>query len=410
MVTNMGEILGDKEQKYAKIKALIKRLHEKSISMEEAQQIFSDVTKGMQPHEIAIIEQQLVQEGMPVEEVHSLCDVHLELFRKTLEEEQATVPEGHPIQILMAEHAKVTEFAFELRKMAKSIPEDAKKLEEEQKEKMKNILQHLEADEKHYLREENVLFPMLEKRGIVQPPKIMWMEHDNIREIKKKLFSLFNNLEGGILPQTLKEFQNLTHEFAEFISSHFFKENRVLFPTALKVIQEHEWGDLRAQFDEIGYCCFTPLADFHVEPVKEEVPLVTEDEITFQTGHLTKKELEAVLDSLPVDITFVDKNEIVKYFNQAKDRIFVRSKAVIGRTVQNCHPQKSVHVVNKIIEELKSGKRESADFWINFQGKLVYIRYLPVRSPDGEFLGILEVSQDITEIKKLEGERRLLDE
>ena len=407
----MGEVLGDKETKLAKVKDLIKKLHEKIISMEEAKQIFNDLTKGMQPHEIAIIEEQLVKEGMPLEEVHSLCDVHLELFKQTLEEEQATVPEGHPIQILMAEHTKVIEFAFELRKLMKDLPKDTEHIPENIKVKLDNIVKHFKEAEKHYLREENVLFPMLEKRGIVQPPQIMWMEHDTIRDLKKKLYQRIDDLKTKLSRELLSELKTLTHQFAEFLSNHFYKENRVLFPTALKVIKEHEWKSLREQFDEIGYCCFTPLKEFTPQEVPEgKAKGGTSDTIKFSSGELSHKELEAMLDALPVDITFVDKNDVVRYFNQAEDRIFVRSKAIIGRTVQNCHPKKSVHIVNKIVEDLKSGRRDVADFWINLQGKLVYIRYFAVRSPDGEYLGTLEVSQDITKIKQLEGEKRLLDD
>jgi len=115
------------------------------------------------------------------------------------------------------------------------------------------------------------------------------------------------------------------------------------------------------------------------------------------------------LDTLPVDITFIDKDDVVRYFNQSKDRIFPRTKAVIGRKVQQCHPQKSVHVVNKILEDFKSGKRDRVEFWIDMNGRKIFIRYFPVRSKEGNYLGTIEVTQDITDIKKIEGEKRLLD-
>lgn len=131
--------------------------------------------------------------------------------------------------------------------------------------------------------------------------------------------------------------------------------------------------------------------------------------ITLETGSFTIKELESLLNTLPVDITFVDRDDSVKYFSQTKDRIFIRTKAVIGRKVQQCHPQKSLHVVNQIIEDFRSGKRDSAEFWINLNNRLIYIRYFAVRDKDGSYLGTLEVTQDITDIKKIEGEKRLLD-
>jgi len=135
-----------------------------------------------------------------------------------------------------------------------------------------------------------------------------------------------------------------------------------------------------------------------------------EGKVGFETGVLSREELEAILNTLPVDIPFVDKEDAVRYFNQSGERIFPRTKAVIGRKVQQCHPQKSIHVVNRIIEDFRSGRRDVAEFWINHKGRFVHIRYFPVRNREGEYLGVLEVTQDITDLKKLEGEKRLLDE
>jgi PAS domain S-box-containing protein len=130
--------------------------------------------------------------------------------------------------------------------------------------------------------------------------------------------------------------------------------------------------------------------------------------ITFETGTFTKEELETLLDTLPVDVTFVDKDDTVRYFSRSKDRIFVRTKAVLGRKVQQCHPQKSVHVVNQILDDFRNGCRDVAEFWLTLNGRLIYIRYFPVRNKNGEYLGCLEVTQDITDIKTIEGEKRLL--
>lgn len=139
---------------------------------------------------------------------------------------------------------------------------------------------------------------------------------------------------------------------------------------------------------------------------------MTENEkrmLQFETGTLSKEEAEAVLDSLPVDISFVGKEDRVKYFNKAGKRIFVRTKAVIGRKVQQCHPQKSVQVVNKILESFKTGKKDVAEFWIQMNDRLIHIRYFAVRDKNGKYLGTMEVTQDITDIKKIEGQKRLLD-
>jgi hypothetical protein len=236
------------------------------------------------------------------------------------------------------------------------------------------------------------------------------MEHDRIREIKKGLYRLIDARDGLALQDFVKQLEGIAVALAEMLSNHFYKENNILFPTSLRVIGEDEWKEIRQQFDELGYCCFTPE---HARKAVEEVKLPAEKPevegaIHFETGALSKEEVEAILNTLPLDITFVDKDDTVRYFNRSEERIFVRTKAVIGRKVQQCHPQKSIHIVNQILEDFKSGRKDVAEFWINFKGRLIHIRYFAVRDKNGEYLGCLEVTQDITDIKKIEGEKRLL--
>jgi PAS domain S-box-containing protein len=146
-----------------------------------------------------------------------------------------------------------------------------------------------------------------------------------------------------------------------------------------------------------------------VETKKARGIPMSEGILQFEAGSLSKKEVEAILDTLPVDVTFVDKEDTVKYFSKAEKRIFVRTKAVIGRKVQLCHPQKSVHIVNAILDAFKTGKKDVAEFWIQKDNRLISIRYFAVRDKDKKYLGTMEVTQDITDIKKIEGEKRLLD-
>jgi PAS domain S-box-containing protein len=202
----------------------------------------------------------------------------------------------------------------------------------------------------------------------------------------------------------------------EILSNHFFKENNILFPTAMQVVTEQEWVDARKEFDEIGYCCFTPepLIGKPVATaakVTEQKPSVATSEgvLQFETGSLTKEEIEAIMDTLPVDITFVDKDDAVKYFNKAEERVFVRAKSIIGRKVQQCHPQKSIHIVNKIVESFKKGDKDVAEFWIPLDERLIHIRYFAVRDKNGKYMGTMEVTQDLTNLKKIQGEKRLLD-
>lgn len=334
-----------------------------------------------------------------------------EVFDEKKKEENLA-PAGHPIHILLEEHRVLLEFAGKLRDAAKGIV-DAKDPDafNEELKKLSQITEHFKASASHYLREENVLFPYLEKHGITQPPVVMWIEHDKIREIEKELFELVDKYDNMAFRDFTEQLDSVSLSLADMLSSHFDKENNILYTAALRVIEEGEWNEIRREFDEIGYCCFTPeparIAFGGGTEIQVSEPEI-EGEVSFEVGSLSKEEIEAILNTLPVDITFVDKNDRVKYFSQSKDRIFVRAKAIIGREVRHCHPEKSLEVVNKIVEDLKSGAKDMAEFWIDFEGRLIYIQYFSVRNKDGEYLGCIEVSRDITDLKKIEGEKRLL--
>lgn len=397
----MSELIGDARKQA--LKELIRRAHA-GADIEDLKAEFKEKLGNLTPVEIAQIEQELVREGTSREEIAKLCDVHLALFRESLEEVEPLAPPWHPVHILMEEHRRLLGFAERLRELAERLAESPGN--EGLLAEIENLMKHLEEAESHYLREENVLFPALERQGITEPPQVMWMEHDHIRSLKKELRRLFASREEGYE----RRFYEFALALSDALMGHFHKEGKILFPTALDVIPEAEWPSLRAEFDEIGYCCFTPPPPPAPNAGTPSQPRLAEDAVKLPTGSFTVQELAAVLDALPVDITFVDAQDRVRYFNQSKDRIFVRSKSVIGRTVQNCHPQKSVHVVNRILEDFRAGRREVAEFWINLGGRLVYIRYLPVRDEEGNYLGTLEVTQDITNLKAIEGERRLLDE
>jgi len=404
----VSEFFGGKKEV---LKELIKRLH-RGENPEEIKEKFKQVFGRVSATEIAQVEEELIREGLPREEVQRLCEVHLAVFRESLQE--ASAEGGHPIFILMEEHRVLLDFQEKLLGIIREM-KGKRDLEEGKGEikEIENIARHLKESEKHYLREENVLFPYLEKHGIKEPPAIMWMEHDKIRALKKELYDLMEDRDGLVFQTFVSKLETTANSLKEMLSSHFYKENNILFPMAKQAFSGQEWQEIRQQFDEIGYCCFTPEAarvPLKVEKVEEKAVLLKEEGlITLESGSFTLEELECALNTLPVDITFVDRNDQVKYFNQSQGRIFTRTKAVIGRKVQNCHPQKSVHIVEKIVEEFKKGTRDHADFWINMNGRLILIRYFAVRDKEGNYLGTMEVTQDISDIKKIEGERRLLD-
>lgn len=403
----MSELSADKKRM---LKEIVKQLHD-GVPPQEVKEKFKQILKDTSSEDVAKIEQELVKEGMPREELQRLCDVHLAVFGEQLEKHEVQTPPGHPISILMEEHKILTQRAERLGILAKMIEEacDVVYVGDVLTE-VQGIVKDFVDAEKHYLREENVLFPMLEKHGITEPPAIMWMEHNQIRDIKKRLRSLVENWNAISFYDFKTQLGEVAKPLCSILPSHFFKENNILFPAALQVVTSEEWEEARKEFDEIGYCCFTPshvTVALQTEKRKTQTP--PEGLLQFETGSLSKEEVEAILDTLPIDISFIDKDDRVKYFNKAEKRIFVRTKAVIGRTVQMCHPQESVHIVNRIIEAFRRGEKDSAEFWITLDNRLVHIRYFAVRDKDGKYLGTMEVTQDLADIKKIEGQRRLLD-
>jgi DUF438 domain-containing protein len=193
------------------------------------------------------------------------------------------------------------------------------------------------------------------------------------------------------------------NEVARKVSDMVYKEEKVLIPETLSFFTEEDWQQMA---DEIAGKISKPPAQvsnyfYNTAPQTNGIPL--------STGALTAEQIDLLLTNLPVDVTFVDENDQVRYFTQGKERVFTRTAAIIGRNVQNCHPPQSVHIVQKIIEEFKAGTRDEAEYWIQMRGAFVHIRYFALRSEDGAYKGIIEVSQDVTGIRALEGEKRLLD-
>ena len=387
------------------LKGIIERLHAGD-DPEALKAEFREFLVGVSATDIARLEADLVKEGLPCEELQGLCEIHMALFRESLGAEAPRVPAWHPVFILMEEHQEMRAAAEKLEAFTRDLAQGKTPPGAE----IAHLVHHLKASEIHYVREENVLFPHLERHGITEPPAVMWMEHDRIRAIKKDLFALLDGEPVAPGSEQAVRAETAAASLLSTATSHFEKENQILFPAGLAALPENEWFAVRAEFDQLGYCCFAPEAP---PPPQGAVPsAATADErtIPLPSGTLAFREVEALLNGLPIDITFVGPDDTVRYFSQGKDRIFPRSPAIIGRTVQACHPQKSVHIVQRILDDFKAGTRESAAFWIDLGGRLIYVRYFPVRDAAGTYLGCLEVSQDITDLRRIEGERRLLDD
>lgn len=397
------------EKKRTALKDLIKELHSGK-SPQEVKETFKHILASISPEEIAHIEEKLIEEGLPREEIRRLCDVHLAVFQESLEKQKVDVEEGHPLHTFMEEHKIFLQDAEELKEIVQNLkPADSPKSAHANLLRLNDTVQHLAEKESHNVREENVLFPYLEKHGVTEPPAIMWTEHNEMREKMKELMGIIHSCQDTAWRQFVSQLETIIKEITDALSSHINKENNILYPAALSAISKEEWPMIRRECDQLGYSVFMPGYMIPgAERSQEEPSAVPQGQVPIEPGSLSLDELEAILNSLPVDISFVDNEDRVRYFNQPKERIFPRTKAVIGRSVQKCHPQKSVHLVNQILADFRNERRDMAEFWIQMGERLVHIRYYPVRDKKGQYLGCLEVTQDITDIKKIEGQKRLL--
>lgn len=241
----------------------------------------------------------------------------------------------------------------------------------------------------------------------------MWGKDDEIRELLNRCIS---GLEAVKEKKEVDEYiEKDLNPLIEEVEGMIFKEEKILFPTSLEKLNVQDWVEILKETENVGYGFIVKPKEMSllIEELRRAVleePRAKEEAISLPTGELRLEELLGIFNTLPVDITFIDKDDAVKFFSEGPSRIFLRTKSIIGRKVQNCHPPKSVHVVEGILKSFKEGQRDSVDFWIHYRGKFVYIRYFVIRDRMGNYLGTLEVSQEVTGIKKLEGEKRLLNE
>lgn len=375
---------------------------------EEIKRCISEELGTVTPGEFSFFENELIKDGVLKEDIQQMQEINLSLFKKSIENQKPIAPSGHPIYTLMSEHVLLMEYANELDALVGSISKGERDPKSEFLARVRELIGFFIDSESHYLREENAVFPVLEKHGLTGPPSAMWSEHQEIHGLEKGIFDL-NSERDTDLSNNLGKLKDLVTSLAEKLADHFYKENNILFPASMRIFSEKEWDIVVQDFDDIGYCSYTPKPERKEITGEESARFAESGEVTFGSGTLTLEQLELLFNHLPVDTTFVDEQDRVRFFSESPERIFVRSRAVIGRSVQLCHPQDSVHVVQGILDDFREGKRDSAEFWINLGGKTIHIRYFAVRNSSGKYLGCLEVSQDITEIKKIEGEKRLLD-
>ena len=413
LINNREHVMENKNERQEMLKEIIKELHAGK-DVPEVKAKFEEAVGDVTVAEISQLEQALMEEeGIPVSEVQRLCSVHAAVFKGSIEEiHRSEKPEdepGHPVHTWKMENKEIDKLVnFKLQLHKERFEKDDS---DENRFKLIEDLNLLWDVDKHYSRKENLLFPYLEKYGIFGPTKVMWGVDDEIRfvikDAKRALMSYagYKREVTEILDQVIKE-----------VSEMIFKEEEILFPMALETLTEDEWVKIAAESEEIGFCLTAPQAVW--KPKRHPLAVETEGEETddtgfdgfihFETGIVSLKQLETLLNHMPVDLTFIDENDVVRYFSHGKERIFARTKAVIGRTVQNCHPPQSVHVVEELLKDFKSGVKDAEDFWINMKDKFIYIRYFAVRDEEGKYMGTLEFTQNVSEIRALEGEKRIL--
>jgi len=396
----------NKQKKKEIMKDIIRKLHQ-GLTIEEAKERFEKEIGTASPTEIAEIEQALINEGLSPEEIKKFCNVHALLFQSALEKSiiKETSP-SHPVYLFKLENREIEKITGSLKKLKEEREEELSRT----KRKLNDLLNELRGIEIHYARKELVLFPFLEKQGFTGPSKVMWGKDNEVRDLLKKAISSVEEIKDvkDLEPYSKNSLDPLIEE----VTGMIFKEENILFPTCLEKLSANDWVEILKESDKVGYVFVEKPKETEalVKDLKSailEEPVFENNEISLPTGKLRLKELMFILNTLPVDITFVDKEDKVRYFSDSKERIFLRTKSVIGIKVQNCHPPQSLEAVEEILKSLKEGKKDTVDFWINLEGKFVYIRYFAVRDEGGSYLGTLEVSQDLTEIKKLEGEKRL---
>ena len=408
----MSEFINNSGHKKEILKQLFMKLHEGDTREEVRESLIRLL--GSVPYSLVVeAEQELISEGLPPSEIQKFCDIHSQVLEGRIDLNLAKIiPPGHPIDTFKNENKALVNLCDEIDNEIKLMlsKED---IEVKEIMSLKGKFNLLTDIDKHYKRKEYLVFPFLEKKAITGPPTVMWGKHD---EIRAKLKDALQSIE---INETIDSasFKIIADMFLLpvilSVKDMVYKENEILLPMCGDVILDSEWFQIYNQTIDYGYCIVEPKAEWKPKFSESDEETEVEPEmlnglISMPTGNFTLKELTNVLNILPFDITFVDKGDKVRYFSHGKKRIFDRSKAILMRDVRMCHPPHSVHIVDTIIQDFRSGKEERAPFWINMGGKFIHIEYFAVRDDAGNYLGTLEVSQDLTELRALTGEQRLL--
>lgn len=406
----MSELINNSQQRKAKLKELILKLHRGGSQDDvrrELMQSLSQIPYG----EVVEVEQELISEGLPDEEVLKLCDAHSVVLQGNVDLSGfKNVPPGHPVDVMLKENVELRKATAQARDVLNSIQHADSGDFADQVLRLRILFNNLYDVDKHYLRKEYMLFPFLEREGITGPPKVMWGKQDEIRDLVKGSIEILQT-EDITRDDLLATAELVLNPALHGIDDMTIKEEEILLPMALDKLTEADWYEMSKQSLEIGFCLYDPPVIWKPTWAGEDTLIEmqkTGANIQLPSGSFSVEELLAILNTLPIDMTFVDKDDKVMYFSQSAERIFQRNRAILNRDVRHCHPPASAHIVDKIIEDFRSGKQNRAPFWINMGGKFIHIEYFALRNDKGEYLGTLEVSHDLTHYRSLEGEQRIL--
>ena len=393
---------------------------EGKISLEEARKSLKDRVQHLAPYEIAIIEQEMVVESED-ECIKEDIQAMLEVFQDVLVTKDQELPENHPISCYRRENAKMKELLLSVEDLVQYPVIKNQWLE---------LYEELLKFKIHLSRKQNQLYPVLEKKGFTRPTTTMWTLDDFIRDEISECYNL-------LLEDKEEEFIGKQAELVADVRDLMDKEENILYPTSLEMINEEEFRYMAEGDREIGFAYITvepekspkqnishtasqstsPLSGLSSAPgfAEELAGLLgkygfnnKEEKLNVTTGQLTLEQINLIYQHMPVDLSYVDENELVCFYTDTKHRVFPRSKNVIGRDVKNCHPKASVHIVEEIIKKFRSGEQDKAEFWINKPDLFIYIIYYAVRDENGKFRGVLEMMQDCTHIRSLQGSQTLL--
>jgi len=407
----VSELIDNRAHRISKLKEIIQHLHA-GAAPELVKEQLRKIVGETDATEIAAMEQQLMAEGMPVEEVRSMCDLHSQVTRDVLVQlaPPPAVEPGHPLDTFRRENAALKRVIAATRAIFAETTDlastsDAKEIVLRLRQSANDLMDL----DKHYQRKEHALFSCLERHGITGPSKVMWSKDDEVRSLLKQMNQAANDC-GSTVADVRQFFTQHAQSALSAVEEMIFKEENILFPMSLQTFTQNEWAEIWSASPQYGWCLVEPQKGYHPPAAAAAATgaVPKDGTIMMPTGHVSVEQFTAVLSTLPLDLTFVDAEDRVAFFSEGPDRIFARSKAIIGRKVQHCHPPRSADTVNKILDDFRSGRQSVAEFWINFQNKFVHIRYFAVRNDEGKYLGTVELTQDLAPLRQLSGERRLL--